>query len=522
MSKIIINNITFYYTSPYKLIFENLNMNIDSNWKTGIVGRNGRGKTTLLKLIQNILLPQKGDIKNPFNTFIFPFETDYNNKTVFDFIKNNVAPFDKWEKQMLTYTNNPNKENLTKFSEIQEKFIQNGGYEIESMIFKEINEMSFPQEILTREINTLSAGELTRIMIIILFLKNNNFPLIDEPTNHLDIIGRETLANYLKQKKGYILVSHDRYFLDLCIDHIISINKSDVRINKCNYSEWEYNMKLELETEKKKKAKILSEIKSLKKAAQNSRKWSNKKESEKAPHSDKGAIGAQAAKLMKSAINFEKRIEKNISSKENLMKNEEKNYDIKILNDSKIPSNILEIIDLKIKYDNNTILENFNMHLSKGDRIALLGKNGSGKTSIIKAILNEIDYFGEIILPEFIKISISRQIPFWNKGLLKNHITKTNINELKFREVLGNFNVRGDIWNKPLENFSEGERKKIELCRSILEPVMLLIWDEPMNYIDIPTREKIEQSIIKHEPTILFIEHDKYFIENIATKVIEL
>ena len=521
MKNFIFENVTFYYTSPYKVIFENLNLTIDCNWKTGLIGRNGRGKTTMLNLLQKKLFPQIGNIHHSKECFLFPYQADENFDTVYKFLKNNTAPFDFWEKEMEKLTKNPTKENLEKYGEIQELFTNHNGYIIDSLIEKELYDMKLENSILTRDLKTLSGGEKTKIQIILLFLKQNIFPLIDEPTNHLDIKGREILSDYLNKKTGFILVSHDRFFLDSCVDHIISINKSDIRINQSTYSQWEENMTLELNFEKKRNEKIKSNIKKLNEASRRSRKWSDSKESEKAAHTDKGAIGAQSARLMKQAINFEKRIDKNIEEKSSLLKNLEKDYDLKIFNHPKTPSTLIDIKDLTIKYDANVILKNFSMTLNKGDRVAITGKNGSGKTSIFKALLNQITYEGKIIFPDFIIFSLAKQIPEWNTGLLKNHVEKY-FEENKFREILACLNVRGDIWEKPLENFSEGERKKIEICKSIINPVMLLMWDEPLNYLDIPTRQKIQEAIIKYSPTMIFIEHDKYFTEKVATQIIEI
>lgn len=521
MSEIILNEVTFYYSSPYKSIFENLTLNISTDWKTGLIGRNGRGKTTLLNLIHGDTEPVKGRIIKPVKTEIFPFRNVDENKNTFEVIKNSIAPFDEWEKIMNKCLEKNDKESLDIYSETHEKYMFYNGYEIDSVIDREINEMNLDRSILERPFQTLSGGEKTRSLIISLFLKKDIFPLIDEPTNHIDIESREKLGNYLKKKNGFILISHDRYFLDLCTDHILSINKNDVRISSCNYSVWEYNMKLEQQAEDKQNEKLKSEITQLKEASKRSRKWSESKENEKAAHSDKGAIGAQAARLMKQAINFEKRIDKNIEEKKKLFRNTEKDYDLKIYPTGNIPNNILEIRNLSVEFDGRKIFDNFNLTVSRGERVALTGKNGSGKTSVFNAILGKINnYSGFIHIPSFVNISLARQIPEWQKGTLKDLIEKNYIDEIKFRQILGNFNVRGDIWDKPLEYFSEGEKKKIELCRTIIDPVMFLMWDEPLNYLDISTRGKIEESVLKYQPTMLFIEHDRYFTEKIATKII--
>ncbi|UYO99450.1 ATP-binding cassette domain-containing protein [Oceanotoga sp. DSM 15011] len=521
ISIISIKNMTFYYNNPYKEVFENLNLNIDTSWKTGLIGRNGRGKSTLLNLIQKKLKPLMGSISLDEKISYFPFKTE-EYKNVKDFIKNNIAPFQKWENLMDELLKNPTIKNIERYDEIHNMYMHNNGYEIDGLIEKELYDMNMNSDILYRKKATLSGGELTRVMIIILFLKNGYFPLIDEPTNHLDLKGREILAEYLNRKKGFIIVSHDRYFLDKCIDHIIAINKSDIKVYKTNYTEWEYNFEIQKNYERKTNEKLKKQINLLDEASKRSRKWSSKKEKEKAAHTDKGYIGAQSKRLMKQAMVFEQKIEKSIEEKNKLLKNEEKDYDLKIFVDEKVPNNILEIRDLKIKYGEKYIIRDFNLNLYKGQRLFIKGENGSGKTSIINAILNKIDYEGQIIIPAHIKINYASQIPKWKNGTIKENLEKEKLDEQRYRDIIACFNLRGNIWNKNLETFSDGEKKKIEIARSIVEPSGLYIWDEPMNYLDIIIREKIEEAILESNSTMIIIEHDKYFMEKIATNIIEI
>ena len=521
MQEIKINNLEFYYTTPYKEIFKKLNLSINKSWKTGIIGKNGRGKTTLLNLLLNELEPNKGSITNNSNLIYFPFKTkEYEN--VFEYIKQNIAPYSYWENEMKNCLNNPTKENLEKYDDILEKYQFYNGYTIDGIIEKEIQEIGLNKRILNKKTDILSGGEMTKINIIILFQKKNQFPLIDEPTNHLDMIGREMLASYLNKKDGFIMVSHDRYFLDLACDHIISLNKNSIDVKNTDFSGWEKSHTIKLKEENSKDYKIKKEIKSLKKQADQQSKWSISREKDKQGSYDKGAIGASAAKLMKKSILAKRNINKKISEKQKLLKDKEKEYSLKFRISEKTPENIMEIRNLNISYDNQLILENFNLDIKKGDKIAITGENGSGKTSIIRAIFKNIPYEGLIQFPSFLKINHLKQIPEWQNGLLKDRVAEKGYDYEEFRNLLGSLNIRDGILEKDISDFSEGEKKKVELAKSFIEEYDLYIWDEPLNYIDMQTRKIIEEAIIKHDPTILFIEHDRYFVENIATEVIKL
>ena len=204
MSLISVNNLTFGYDGSYNNIFENVSFNIDTDWKLGLIGRNGKGKTTFLNLLQG-KYEYKGTISKSVDVDYFPFEVKNKEKMAIEIV-NDIAPnAQDWE------------------------------------IIKELNLLNTAAEILYRNFNLLSGGEQVKILLISLFLKGNNFLLIDEPTNHLDIETRDNLIKYLEKKKGFIVVSHDRNFLDKVVDHIISINNTNIEIQKGNFSSWKEN-----------------------------------------------------------------------------------------------------------------------------------------------------------------------------------------------------------------------------------------------------------------------------------------
>lgn len=522
MSSIIFNSVTFYHNISKKL-FRGLSLSIDTGWKLGVIGRNGRGKTTLLNLIRGIHTPMEGNVHSPVEPFYFPYKPLNPESDTISIIKESIAPFKKMERSMEELLKYSDEESLHKYGILLEEYQSHKGYEIDSMIEKEFSGLGMDTSLLHKPFNLLSGGEQTRALLIPLFLRKNSFPLIDEPTNHLDMEGRRMLGNYLSRQKGFMLVSHDRYFLDLCIDHVFSINKNDVRINKGNYSEWRYNMDIEEEFERRKTENIKREVKSLEDAAAKRRKWSGLKEKEKTGAYDKGFISHRSAKLMKRAISIENRINDKLEEKKSLLLNSEKERKLKLNTADTKGERILRIDNLSISFGENEAVQNFSMQVHKGERIALTGNNGSGKTSILKAILGELSPSkGSIYIPAYVKISYAPQKPVWTNGLLREHLASEKLDETVFRTIMGTVGAEGEIFERPLETFSMGELKKISLCKSFMGEYDLFIWDEPLNYLDVMSREQIENVILEYEPTIIFTEHDRKFIESVATGMAEL
>ncbi|RPI17944.1 MAG: ABC transporter ATP-binding protein [Ignavibacteriae bacterium] len=524
MASIIINSLTYYYSSPKYAVFKNISLNLSTDWKLGLIGRNGKGKTTLLKLIHKELQPVKGEVFAAVDTYYFPFLPSDSSKHTFDVIRDNIAPFSQWDIEMERLLNKADEESIRQYGILLEQYQALDGFKIDALIEKETREIGISSDLLKREFRTLSGGEQTRVLLVSLFLKKNAFLLIDEPTNHLDIQGRMKLGEYLSDKKGYIVVSHDRYFLDLCIDHILSINKSDVRLNKGNYSQWKYNMELEEEFEKRKKENLSREVKSLEAAAMKRRGWANLKEKEiKGAKKKKGHISRISAKLMKRALTIESRVYDKLEEKKSLLKNFEKEKILKLETNTGSGELIAYMENVSFAYDRQHVFKNIWFYLKKGDRIAITGSNGSGKTLLLKLLLNELKADeGVVYLKHGISINYARQKPLWNKGYLGDFLSDNNLDVTKFRNILGVLGSSGEIFDRPLETFSKGEIKKVELCKSFIQPFDLLIWDEPLNYLDIASREQIEKVLLDSKPTMIFVEHDITFINRIATDTIIL
>jgi len=349
MSLITLNSIEYYYISPEEKLFNNFSLNISTEWRLGLIGRNGRGKTTLLNLIDKKIVPVKGSIYSDTKTSYFPhYSINQSDKTL-NVIKENISPFAYLEVMMDSLSAKGDKESMEEYGKCLEEYQDLNGYEIESMIEKEFNELGLGVDLLNRDFETLSGGEQTKALLVSLFLKKDSYPLIDEPTDHLDMEGRQVLGEYLSKKRGFLLVSHDRHFLDLCIDHIMSINKSDIKITKGNYSQWKYNADLEEEFERKKNESIKREIKSLETAARKRRQWSDKKEKEITGSGDKGFVSHRSAKIMKRALNIEGRKHKKVEEKKTLLKNIEKERNLKLDVQTKSTGKLLSISNANLR-----------------------------------------------------------------------------------------------------------------------------------------------------------------------------
>ena len=492
MSLISINNLTFGYDGSYNNIFENVSFNIDTDWKLGLIGRNGKGKTTFLKLLKS-KYEYKGSISKKVDVDYFPFEIINKERLAIDIV-NEIAPnTEDWE------------------------------------IIKELNLLNVDSEILYRNFNLLSGGEQVKILLISLFLKRNNFLLIDEPTNHLDIESRNHIVNYLKKKKGFILVSHDRNFLDKVVDHIISINNTNIEIQQGNFSSWKENKDRQDNFELTQNERLQKDISRLETAAKNTAKWSNEAEKGKSrkynsdPFIDTGYIGHKAAKIMKSSKVLEQRIEKAIDDKTKLLKNVDRNDSLKLIPITSNKNPFVWASNLQIKYDDKTIFNPTSFEVNYGDRVAIIGQNGVGKSSILKLILgNNLQYNGNFKVANDLKISYVSQKTDTLKGNLKTFAFENKVDESIFKAMLVKMGFSQKDFDTNIQDMSEGQKKKVLLAKSISEQAHLYIWDEPLNYIDILTREQIEDTILTYKPTIIFVEHDEIFIQKIATKIINL
>ena len=486
MSTIQISNLTFSYEGSHDTIFENVSLQIDPKWKLGFCGRNGRGKTTFLKLLMGEF-EYRGHLSSDVDFDYFPFPVQAPERMVLDILLEIAPASEEWQFR------------------------------------KELSMLAVDDGVMYQPFYTLSNGEQTKVLLTGLFLKGNYFLLIDEPTNHLDTLARQVVANYLKSKSGFILVSHDRTFLDVCTSHTLSINKTNIEIIKGNFSSWWEQKNRQDAFEIAQNEKLGKEISRLKVATRRTADWSDKIEASKIGAGDKGFIGAQAARMMKRSKATEQRGQKALEDKEKLLKNIEKKEDLKIHALAFHSKEIVRFQDVSIKYDQREILTNFNLVVSRGQRIAIVGKNGSGKSSILKLIQREFSpYSGNVQVGSGLIISYVPQDTTHLSGNLNDFANHSNIDLTLFKTLLRKLDFSRDQFEKEMETFSAGQKKKVLIAKSLAEKAHLYIWDEPLNYIDILSRMQIEELLLSYQPTMIFVEHDEAFIENVANKRVEL
>lgn len=492
MSLIRVTNLTFEYEGSYDPIFENVSFQIDTDWKLGFTGRNGRGKTTFLRLLMG-QYEYQGTISASVAFDYFPFEvTDYGMDTL-ELVEEILPDYEYWK------------------------------------LSRELSLLELEEDVLYRPFGTLSNGEQTKVMLAVLFLRENHFLLIDEPTNHLDLHAREVVSAYLDKKKGFILVSHDRAFLDRCIDHILSINKTNIEIQQGNFSSWRQNMEYQTNYELAENEKLKKEIRHLTEASRRSAGWSDAVEKTKygtrnsGLRPDRGFIGHKAEKMMKRAKAAEARREKAAEDKAGLLKNVEKAPELILRPLPHHSRRLMEASGIEIAYSQKQVCGPLDFTINAGDRIALTGRNGAGKSSILKLLAGyEIPHRGQLTEANGLIISYVEQDTSFLKGELADFVEQNNLDETLFKAVLRKLDFSRGQFEKRIESFSAGQKKKILLAKSLCTPAHLYIWDEPLNYIDVLSRIQLEELILKFKPTMILVEHDKTFLDHTATGSISL
>ena len=488
MSLIQVSNLTFAYDGSYDNIFEKVNFQIDTNWKLGFIGRNGRGKTTFLKLLQG-KYEYQGSISASVAFSYFPYKVSDPTAFSIDVVDEIYPDYQYWQ------------------------------------LAREMAKLQLDEDVLYRPYGTLSNGEQTKLQLAVLFSKENNFLLIDEPTNHLDIRGREIISQYLNGKKGFILVSHDRAFLDGCVDHILSINKANIEIQRGNFSSWYENKRRQDAFDLSENEKLKKEITRLEETARQKAAWADRSESAKIGSHifDRGFAGHKSAKMMARSKSIAARQQAAIEEKSKVLKNIEQSDELKIFQTPFHTKRLVQLQDVSIAYEDKQVCCGVNFAIEQGDRIVLQGANGSGKSSLIKLICGEdIPHRGQRRIGNGLRISYVSQDASGLRGKLTDFALNSGIEESLFLAMLAKLDVPKTQMEKDMSALSAGQKKKVLLAKSICEPAHLHIWDEPMNYIDVISRMQIEELLLQFQPTILFVEHDKVFCEKIATKFVNI
>ena len=510
MAQIQVTDLTFSYYGSADDVLKEVTFSIDTDWKLGLIGRNGKGKTTLLNLFMG-RYDYRGSIKTSTCFDYFPYHVSDE-----DLSKNAVDLIEGWKPQIETW-----------------------------QVLIRMNELKMDPECLYRPFGTLSFGERTRVMLAVLFAAENEFLLIDEPTNHLDTKAREIVKEFLASKKGFILVSHDRDLLDRVCDHVLVLNRSTIEVQTGNFSTWWENKEKKDAFYQAENEKHLKEIGKLKEAADRSGRWADRNENSKIGYdpikehdrskNTRSFIGAKTKKMQARVKSYEQRIDREIEEKEGLLKDIERVSDLKIEPLRFHKEVLVSANDLSLRYNGaeRELFSGLGFQVKRGERVILSGENGCGKSSILKAILQKADYrnqeanpglliSGDLEVASGMTISYVNQDTSFLSGSLGKYCEEKGLSESLFLAVLRQLDLGREQFAKNMEDFSEGQKKKVLIAASLITPAHLYIWDEPLNFIDVFSRMQIENLIMQYKPTMLLVEHDVRFQEKVASDVIRI
>ena len=508
-----LNNVTKNFV--VNEIFSNVKMEIKDKDRVAIVGRNGAGKSTLLKIISGELSFDSGERTVSKNTTIGYLSQEFIVREDLSIYEEMITCFDEIisleaNLEKLSYELTPeNIENdpslLDRFDRLQNEVLTHKDYHYKSKIESVLYGLDFTKDVFDKKISTFSGGEKTRLSMAKLLLSEPDLLILDEPTNHLDMENVAWLENYLSSYNGAIvIVSHDRYFLDKVVNVVYNLEFGKLKKYVGNYSKFLKQYEEDYEKQLKEFTSQQKDIKRLEEFVQ------------------KNIARASTSKMAKSR--------QKVLDKMELIDNPKKddkaaNIEFNIKEQS--GRDVLMIENLKVGYDGKQVGNAYNFSVYKGDRIAIVGRNGIGKSTLIKTIAKKQNAIGGSVHYGS-KVSLG----YYDQKQAEFESSKTILNELwdeyplmkeaEVRTVLGRFLFRGDSVLKIVRDLSGGEKARLQLAKLMLEKNNLLVLDEPTNHLDITSKQVLEDALENYEGTIVFVSHDRYFINKIANKVLDI
>lgn len=509
MIEIGINKITKDY--GFGPILNDINFEVKTNERIALVGENGSGKSSLLNIIAGTIKPDSGTIsirKNAKIAYLKQLIEDRNdNITVKDVLYEGVKDLmnlrDKlteYEEKITNSTPNDIERLIVRYTNLQTEFINMSGYEIDAKVEKVIKGFKIDKTILSRKFNSLSGGEKTIITLASIIISEPDILLLDEPTNYLDIDTLEWLEDYLRKYKGTILmISHDRYFLDEVATKIILLENKKINIFHGNYTKYLKENEERINKEFKDYKDQQKQIKAMEASIKRLIEYGNIAKNEM---------------FFKRAESIRKRLDK----LEKLQKPIEKDSIPLQFRSTRSGNIVLELNNININYPDKTILKDASLKIFYQEKICLLGNNGSGKSSLVKYILTQSNNYGTNIKIGYIPQEISFEDE--NKTVYEEAKDFFIGDETHLRSALSKFYFFKDNILKRLKKLSGGEKVRLKLFCLIQKDINFLILDEPTNHIDIETKEILESALKEYKATLLFISHDRYFINSLATRII--
>lgn len=513
------NNITKLFGAD--VILSNIKLEVQTQDRLAIVGRNGAGKSTLLKILAGELSYDEGNVflaKDATLGYLEQHTGLESEKSILEEMKTVFADLIQQEEELrrlearmgdpeLISDETAYQQLLTNYDTKQQAFRLNGGYQYEADIRSVLNGLRFGDKDLSTPIGSLSGGQKTRLALGKLLLQKPDVLILDEPTNHLDISTLDWLEGYLSSYQGaVVVVSHDRYFLDKTVNTVIEIAHNHSVRYKGNYSNYLEQKAANFERELKQYEKQQSEIKKMEEFVQKNiaratttkRAQSRRKQLEKMERIDRPLHDASSAKLT---------------------------FDI----DRRSGNDVLKVKDLSYQYPESTspVFEHVTFHMNRQDRIALTGPNGTGKTTLLKTIIGKLP-----AKSGHVELGTGVSIGYYDQEQTELHSSKSVLAELwdeyplmdekDIRTILGNFLFTGDDVLKIVNTLSGGEKARLALAKLMMQKSNLLIMDEPTNHLDLDSKEVLESALADYPGTILFVSHDRYFMNKVSTQVLEM
>ena len=494
-------------------ILDGLTFQVDTGERVGLLGKNGAGKTTLFRILTGELEPDEGQVSiasgkrvgliSQIPVYPAGYTVEAVLRTAFDRLRDMEQEMESLTARMAAGESDPAL--LKRYDTLSAAFESGGGYDTETALNKVCNGLDIPSAMRARAFADLSGGEKTRVNLGRLILEDTDILLLDEPTNHLDLRATEWLEDYLSRFKGTVLtISHDRWFLDKVVQRVVELENGRAEFYAGNYSfyveEKERRYQEKLRQYEKEQAKIAQ----LQEAADKLHLWA--------------FMGND--KLHKRAFSMEKRIER---LRKTDKPRKERRLEVRFGEREFHGDEVLTLKDLKKSFGDRVLFDHVDLEVVGGERIALLGDNGTGKSTLIKMIMGEeVPDEGKIRLGPTVKIGYLPQIIHFDRpdrNLVDTMLYAQNCSTQEARDRLAAFNFRGEDVFKPVSALSGGEQSRLRLCMLMDEKINLLILDEPTNHLDLDSREWIEEAVADYGGNLLFVSHDRYFIHQFATRI---
>ena len=500
-----------------KNILDGLTFQIDQGERVGLLGRNGAGKTTLFKILTGELDWDEGTVMvgkgrrlgliSQIPVYPEGYTVEDVLRTAFSRLHNLAAEMEELAARMAAGESDP--AILRRYGALNERFEAFGGYDTDVAVNKVANGLSISEAMRQQEFASLSGGEKTRVNLGRLILEDTDILLLDEPTNHLDLHATEWLEEYIRSFRGTVVViSHDRYFLDRIVTRVIEVLDGKAEFYSGNYSFYAVEKERRYQERMKQYEKEQAKIEQLEKSAEQLRLWAFQ----------------GMDKTYRRAISMEKRIERMRTTSK---PTKARKMDARLNAAEFHGDEVLSLRNLAKSFGDKHLFDHISLKIEGGERIALIGDNGTGKSTLIKMIMDE-EYpdDGRIRIGPQVKAAYLPQIihfdhPGWN--LVENMMAaKKGLSAQSARNRLAAYDFRGEDVLKPVSVLSGGEQSRLRLCMLMDDDINFLILDEPTNHLDIDSREWIEEAVEAYDGTLLFVSHDRYFINRFATRIWEL